>query len=117
METSLLLKYFLPSEFLEHFDLVKIKEQEQEETLCIHLEEKNVLPEEHSDKPLESKGFGPVTTIQDFPIRDKRVLLKVRCRKWRDKLTGKTYSRSWDLSANGTNYTKEFAAFLKEFVR
>ncbi len=44
METSLLLKYFLPFEFSEHFDLVKIKEQEQEETLCIHLEEKNVLP-------------------------------------------------------------------------
>lgn len=112
---NLLLKYFLPAEFIEHFDLLKITEEGN--ALCFHLAEKNVLPEEHSDKPLDSKGFGPVTTIQDFPIRDKRVLLKVRCRKWRDKLTGKTYSKSWDLTATGTNYTREFAAFLKELVR
>jgi hypothetical protein len=38
----------------------------------------------------------------------------VRRRKWRDKNTGNIYSTRWDLTADGTSYTKEFADFLKE---
>lgn len=115
MESKELLKYFLPKEFIENFDLVDLKEQG--ESLIISLDEKNLISKEHSDKSLESKGFSEATTIQDFPIRDRRVLFRVRRRIWRDKNTGKTYSNSWDLTEKGTSYTKEFAAFLKEMVR
>jgi hypothetical protein len=114
METQTLLKYFLPKEILESFELVEI--QEIGDQLVIKLDEKNILPPEHIDKSLESKGFSPSTTIQDFPIRDKQVLLEVRRRLWRDKSTGKSYFRSWELTEKGTGYTKEFAAFLKELV-
>lgn len=114
METQTILKYILPKEIIEHFDVVEIKEIGNQ--LTIYLDEKSILPPEHSDKALESKGFSPSVTIQDFPIRDKQVLLEVRRRLWRDKSTGKTYYCAWELTEKGTSYTKEFAAFLKGLV-
>ena len=115
METKDIMAHILPKEFVEYFDLISIEESKGQ--LVIQLDEKFVPPPEHSDKPLESKGFLPPTHLNDFPIRDKRVILQVRRRKWKDKDTGKTYTRSWDIKAEGTNYTREFAAFLKGFLR
>ena len=68
-------------------------------------------------KDLESKGFTDPVHLHDFPIRDHQVLLRVRRRKWRDKTTGETYTRDWDIKHEGTRYTKEFAAFLKKMFR
>jgi len=115
MEKDTILKYFLPSEFIEYFDLVDI--QKTNKQLVIHLDEKNNPPPEHSDKDLESKGFTVPVYLNDFPIRDQQVLLHVRRRKWRDKSTGKTYTRRWDIKHEGTSYTNEFAAFLKKMFR
>ena len=64
-----------------------------------------------------SKGFDEPIQIQDFPIRDKVVYFKIRRRKWIDKHTGKVYTTNWNITATGTSYTKELAAFLKEFLR
>ena len=47
----------------------------------------------------------------------KSSYIRVRHRKWIDKQTGKVYMTNWNLTANGTSYTKEFAAFLKEIFR
>ena len=63
------------------------------------------------------KGFDEAVHIQDFPIREKAVYFIVRRRKWIDKQTSKVYMTNWNLTANGTSYTKEFAAFLKEIFR
>lgn len=114
MDTLTLAKYILPVEIVNNFEIVDIKLKGEE--LKIKLDEKLVFPPEHSAKPLESKGFLPSKKIQDFPIRDRSVILEVRRRIWKDKTTGKTYSRTWDLTAEGTAYSKEFAAFLKERV-
>ena len=115
MEKEVILKHFLPKEFVEHFELTGI--ESKGEQLVFSLDEKNVIPPEHEDKHLESKGFVQPIQISDFPIRDKQVILHVRRRKWRDKETGKTYTRNWDLKSRGTSYTKEFGAFLKEMLR
>lgn len=115
MKIEEVLVHFLPKEFVEYFDLTEIKEGVEQ--LNIYLDEKNVPPPEHSDKELESKGFISPIKLNDFPIRDRKVILRVRRRKWRDKSTGKTYTRNWDIKANGTSYTKEFASFLKEMLR
>ena len=56
-------------------------------------------------------------TVQDFPIRGFKVLLHVTRRRWLNENTGKVVFRDWDLVANGTRITKDFAAFLKEFRR
>jgi hypothetical protein len=113
MEIESLLKYLLPKELLEYFELTAIKES-NENTLLFYLEEKSVIPPELSEKQLVSHGFDEPVTIQDFPLRERSVYFVVRRRKWKDKLTGKIYSRTWDLTAKGTSYSKEFAAFLKE---
>ena len=115
METKDILSHILPKEFVEYFELVKIEDSNNK--LIIHLDEKLEKPPEHSDKELESKGFGSPVLIQDFPIRDHQVLLRVRIRKWKDKNSGKVYSRNLELKHTGTSYTKEFALFLKKIYR
>ena len=119
METKELIRYFLPKEIINNFEVVDIKEIgcDFEAELHIYLDEKFIYPPEHTTKNLESKGFLKVVQISDFPIRDKKVLLLVRRRKWQDMLTGKIHTRLFDLKHKGTNYTKEFAAFLKENLR
>lgn len=112
MEIGTLLRHLLPEELFEYFDLVSVKETNEKE-LSLYLDEKKLVPPEHSNKPLISYGFDDPIKIQDFPLRKKSVYLIVRRRKWQDKETGKIYSRSWDLRANGSSYSKEFAVFLK----
>ena len=113
MELESLLHYFLPKELFEYFEFKGIEEAGPQ-SLKLQLDEKSIKPIEHSDKALVSHGFDEPVEIQDFPLRDKAVYLVVRRRRWKDKRTGKVYSKSWDLSAKGTSYTKEFASFLKE---
>ena len=69
-----------------------------------------------SDAHYESKGFMEAVNVKDFPIRDHKVILKIRRRRWIDTRTGKSFSLpiSLDIVAKGTRYSKEFGAFLKE---
>ncbi|MDR0823801.1 MAG: hypothetical protein LBN74_01820 [Prevotella sp.] len=106
-----LVKYVLPIEMTDYFELVDIKEEG--EALRLYMDELPVVPEEYADLQLSANGFYDSSTIKDFPLRDKKVLLQVRRRRWVDK-GGKSYSRDWDLVASGTRYSKEFASFLKE---
>lgn len=113
MEIESILKYLLPEDLLEYFELTQVKESGAT-MLSMYLDEKNTIPPEHKDKQVVSHGFDDPVTIQDFPLRQRGVYLVVRRRKWKDKVNGKIYSRRWDLTAQGTSYSKEFAAFLKE---
>jgi hypothetical protein len=106
-----LLPYVLPKEIIESFDLVNL--QDKEEILHLYLDESNVIPEEYQELSLSPNGFYEESTIKDFPLRDRKVVLHIRRRRWVDK-EGKSYSRQWDLVAEGTRYSKEFAIFLKE---
>ena len=105
-----LIHYVLPEEIVESFDLVNLREEEK--TLHLYLEECNVVPEEYKDLSLLPNGFYEESTLKDFPLRDKKVVLHIRRRRWVDK-EGTSYSRQWGLVAEGTRYSKEFAAFLK----
>lgn len=53
-------------------------------------------------------------SVTDFPIRDHKVILKLRRRRWKDKQTGKSFVERISVTENGIRYSKEFAAFLKE---
>jgi hypothetical protein len=117
-ETSMLvslMQYVLPREIVACFSLVDIEEKPFKDTsvLHLHLDENNVIPVEYQDIALFPNGFYPASTIKDFPLRDRKVVLHVRRRRWIDK-SGKSYSRRWELTAEGTRYSKEFAFFLKE---
>ena len=56
-------------------------------------------------------------TIQDFPLRGNTVYLHVKRRRWFDNKTKQVVQRDWQLVAQGTRMTEEFAAFLKEISR
>lgn len=114
MEIERLLRYLLFEEIFIYFDLVDVIEIQDHHQLEFHLEEKVIKPSSGSNEELVSNGFDEPVRIQDFPLRDKTVYFIVRRRKWKGKHSGKIYSTRWDLTANGTSYTKEFAAFLKE---
>jgi hypothetical protein len=116
MELEILLRHLLPEELFEYFDLVSVQEENAKE-LNLSFDEKKVPPPAHKDKSLISYGFDEPIKVQDFPLRKKSVYLIVRRRKWQDKVTGKIYSRNWDLAAAGSSYSKEFADFLKGLLR
>ena len=110
-----LLKLFLPEILVEYFELTSTKTEG--EALHLYFEELNKPPVEHSSKALISKGFHDEITIQDFPLRGKRVFLHIKRRRWTDKQTSSIIQRDWNLVAKGSRMTEEFAAFLKEISR
>ena len=85
-----LIKYVLPTELVSYFDLVETKEME--DTLHLYMGESEVVSEEYDSLVLFANGFYEVSTIKDFPLRDKKVVLHVRRRRWKDP-DGKSYSR------------------------
>ncbi len=103
----------LPSQILDYFSIVGIEQTSNE--IHISLDEK-MNPELGNDIHFESKGFMEAVSVTDFPIRDHKVILKIRRRRWTDTRTGKSFSIPIDLDivAKGTRYSKEFGAFLKE---
>lgn len=106
-----LVQFLLPEGILEYFELSRIVEALP--GLHIYLEEKNLPPTEYKDQKLESKGFLSEIYIQDFPIRNQRVTLCIKRRRWEVKSTGEIVSRDWNVVQQGTRMTKEFADFLK----
>jgi len=105
----------LPEVLVNYFELTdhKIKGEE----LHFHFKEKNIIPEEFEGSKLSSKGFYPSATVQDFPIRGKEVYLHIIRRRWINESSNQTVSRDWQLVAQGTRMTNEFATFLKEISR
>lgn len=115
MKQEDLLQALLPEDLLEYFDLTGI--DQQPESTFIHLEERNIAPEQSTDDKLVSKGFYDPVTVQDFPLRGKACYLKVKRRRWLNESTGMIAIRDWDLVAKGTRMTKQFASFLKAINR
>ena len=116
METNymqMLASVVLPSEILNYFSIVGVDQMSTE--IHISLDE-NMNMNLNKDVHFESKGFMKAVNITDFPIRDHKVILKIRRRRWIDIRTGKSFSIPIDLEmvAKGTRYSKEFGAFLKE---
>ncbi len=107
-----LIKLVLPQFIVDHFDLIKSKKEK--ETLHLYFEERNTPPKEQSSRVLISKGFHKEITVQDFPLRGSTVYLHVKRRRWTDKESGEIVQRDWNLVAQGTRMTTEFAAFLKQ---
>ena len=103
-------RIILPEEIIENFDIVGIEEKSG--VIHILLEEQAVPPSGYTPETLFPNGFFPSSRVYDFPIRDRKVVPHIR-RRWVEKATGKSFSRSWELTAEGTRHTVGFAAFLK----
>ena len=109
----MLARVVLPAQILEYFTIVGVEQTSTE--IHVSLDEK-IVPELQGDPHFESKGFMDAASVTDFPIRDHKVILRIRRRRWTDVRTGKSFSLPIDLDivAKGTRYSKEFGAFLKE---
>ena len=105
------LDLILPQGILEYFLLTDFTSSTSE--ICLYLEEQNVIPEEYRSDKLISKGFFDEITVQDFPLRGKAVYLHIRRRRWLNQTTGAVVFRDWNMVAQGTRMTTEFASFLK----
>ncbi|WP_366182372.1 transposase [Flavobacterium ovatum] len=110
-----ILKLLLPEIIINYFELTSYKKEN--EALHLYLKEINSLPKEYRQNKLSSKGFFDEITVQDFPIRGHKVYLHITRRRWLNEDTGKVVFRDWNLVADGTRVTQEFASFLKEINR
>ncbi|GAB3503521.1 ISAon1 family transposase N-terminal region protein [Emticicia fontis] len=110
-----LIKLLLPAIIIENFELTSNKTTA--EVLHLYLQEINRIPKEFEGQKLESKGFFDEITVQDFPIRGHKVFLHIKRRRWYSHTLGKVVYRNWDLVADGTRMTNEFASFLKAINR
>ena len=110
---EVLARLVLPSGILDYFAIVGIEQSSTEFHISLdELESSEMLNAPH----FESKGFMDAVSVTDFPIRDHKVILHIRRRRWTDLRTGKSFSLPIDLAivCKGTRYSKEFGAFLKE---
>ena len=110
---NMLAQVVLPAQILEYFAIVGVEQTPTE--IHISLDER-MRPVLSNDVNIESKGFMDAVSVTDFPIRDHKVILRIRRRRWIDVRTGKSFSIPIDLDivTKGTRYSKEFGAFLKE---
>jgi len=111
---NIILRALLPQDIFDYFEILKVDIDDK--SIDVYLDELNHPPSECSKEKLISKGFYDSVAIQDFPIRERAVYLHVRRRKWLIESSGKVVSKSWDLAAKGSRYTKGFATFLKELL-
>ena len=76
----------LPKEILKYFEIVKIETEESDidaMSMTIYMDERmNSLLQESEE--YESKGFLEAVSITDFPIRDHKVILVLRRRRWKN---------------------------------
>lgn len=106
-----LIELLFPSDITEHFKIVHIESLPQ--VMVVHFEEKDEFHDKEGGHEYVPNGFYESSRINDFPIRDKKVTLVVKRRRWIDKSTGKSVGNKYELTAEGTRHSKEFAAFLK----
>ena len=120
---STLVSYMLPKGILDSFEINRIEEEDlgiKDETgteirvLHIYLDERDLRDEVWHD--LKPNGFTEAREFNDFPVREYKVVLCVRRRRWLPADEKNIILDSPALVVDGTSYSVEFAAFLKEVV-
>lgn len=120
---EILVRYMLPKGILDTFEVTKVEEectgvfdetQTEIRLLHIYLDERDNRGEAWQD--LKPNGFTEPRVFNDFPQREHKVALHVRRRRWLTADGKNHIFESLPLVADGTSYSVEFAAFLKEMV-
>lgn len=113
--------FFLPDGMLDWFDIVRVAEEPNKgkkkydelftNILHIYLDERdNREGEELGLKPI---GFTEPTVVSDYPIRNRKVILHIRRRRYLDSDGRNVILNHYPLKADGTELSVEFGAFLK----
>ena len=120
-DSTSLLQYMFPKDMLKYFEITNAEEEhtgKYDETkteivlLHVYMDERDLRDKEWHD--LKPNGFTEARTIHDFPLRELKVVLHVRRRRWLAEDGGSVILNRIPLAADGTSYSADFAAFLKE---
>lgn len=111
----------LPEGILDLFEVMQVEEEhtgKPDETgtevriIHIYLDELDLRDQEWHD--LSPNGFTESRSINDFPVRDRKVVLHVRRRRWLAEDGTSVILKHENLTWPGTSYSKEFADALKK---
>lgn len=83
-------------------------------SLHIYLDERDNRPEDTQE--FRPNGFTEETVFNDFPVRDKKVVMHVRRRRWLTPEGKSVILNMYPLVADGTRYSAEFTAILKDCI-
>lgn len=117
--------YFLPDGMIDWFEIVNMIEEPNKgskdfdimfpNVLHIYLDERD--NREGENLGLTCHGFSDYITLQDYPIRDRKVILHVRRRRYKDADGRTIVLNNYPLKADGTEISVEFGLFFKEGAR
>lgn len=122
-DSTSLLRYMFPKDMLKYFEITGAEEEHTGKydevnaeivILHIYLDERDLRDKEWHD--LQPDGFTEPRVVNDFPLRELKVCLHVRRRRWLAEDGGNVILNRLPLAAEGTSYSAEFAAFLKGMV-
>ena len=117
-----IISFFLPDGMTDWFEIVGMREKPNGGTaqadvlyssvLHIYLDERdNRIGDQLGLKP---NGFTEATVIKDYPIRNRKVLLHVRRRRYLDADGRNIILNQYPLTADGTKLSVEFGLFFKD---
>ena len=117
-----LARLMFPKGLLDYFTIVGVEEKDipigeqqgvESGEIIFYLDEIDHLQHPEEGHKYRPNGFYEPSKVRDFPLRDKKVTLIIRRRRWIDETTEKSVGNTYDLVAKGTRHSVEFAAFLK----
>ncbi len=106
-------RLILPTDLLACFDIVKIENGSETMTIYFGRAEPSSFVFFNLSPFFGIQRLSSRNRDSNFPIRDNKVTLYVRRRKWIDRTTHQIICNTLELTANGTRHSKEFASFLK----
>lgn len=122
ISADFIISFFLPDGMIDWFEVVKIVEDPNtgkaqadvlyNSVLNIYLDERD--NREGEQLSLKPNGFTEPTVIKDYPIRNRKVLLHVRRRRYLDADGRNIILNQYPLTADGTKVSVEFGLFFKD---
>ena len=122
MSKDFMISFFLPEGMMDWFDVVRIAEEPNtgkaqadvlyRSVLNIYLDERD--NREGEQLGLKPNGFTEPTVIRDYPIRNRKVMLHVRRRRYTDADGRNIILNHYPLTADGTKVSVEFGLFFKD---
>lgn len=122
INTDFIISFFLPEGMIDWFEVVNMTEVPNtgktqadilyNSILNIYLDERD--NREGEQLGLKPNGFTEATVIKDYPIRNRKVLLHVRRRRYIDADGRNVILNQYPLASDGTKVSVEFGLFFKD---
>ena len=122
IDRDFFISFFLPDGMIDWFEVVHMSEENNPGTtiadklynriLNIYLDERDNRSEDQTG--LKPNGFTEPTVIKDYPIRNRKVLLHVRRRRYLDADGRNVILNQYPLNPEGTKVSVEYGLFFKD---